>query len=230
MQRYNYYLELQIKNGRIYDFVNFSFTLTFAKNRNTSSFILFSHSYVLSFHKKRLHSEKQNRKTSSFILIFHSFALSLHQNRNQDMKANEQTQQQIERFINKIAQKFPMHGDEALLLTDIHIRVTQDSGEMLAFDDDDQEITRCVVEQWIENKDENFYDQVLLILRNQLKRHRNTVDNLGILKPFSIVLENDDKENIGELYLADDDTIIVSGDLMEGLDKELDDFFKDLMK
>ena len=67
-------------------------------------------------------------------------------------------------------------------------------------------------------------------MRNQLKRHRNTVDNLGILKPFSIVLENDDKENIGELYLADDDTIIVSGDLMEGLDKELDDFFKDLMK
>lgn len=146
------------------------------------------------------------------------------------MKANEQTQQQIERFINKIAQKFPKRGDEALLLSDIHIRVTQDSGEMLAFDDDEQEITRCVVEQWIDNKDENFYDQVLLILRNQLKRHRNTVDNLGILKPFSLVLENDDKENIGELYLADDDTIIVSGDLMEGLDKELDDFFKDLMK
>ena len=123
-----------------------------------------------------------------------------------------------------------MNGEDALMFTDIHIRVTQDSGEMLAFDDDDQEITRCVVEQWIDNKDENFYDRVLLILRNQLKRHRNIVDNLGILKPFSLVLENDDKENIGELYLADDDTIIVSGDLMEGLDKELDDFFKDLMK
>ena len=53
---------------------------------------------------------------------------------------------------------------------------------------------------------------------------------LGILKPFSLVLENDEKENIGELYLADDDTIIVSGDLMEGLDKELDDFFSELMK
>lgn len=100
------------------------------------------------------------------------------------MKANEQTQQQIERFINKIAQKFPMNGEDALMLTDIHIRVTQDSGEMLAFDDDDQEITRCVVEQWIDNKDENFYDRVLLILRNQLKRHRNIVDNLGILEAF----------------------------------------------
>ena len=31
-------------------------------------------------------------------------------------------------------------------------------------------------------------------------------------------------------YTTPTHTIIVSGDLMEGLDKELDDFFKDLMK
>lgn len=145
------------------------------------------------------------------------------------MKATEQTQQQIERFVKKIAQKFPK-SDETSMLTDIHIRVFQDSGEMLAFDDDEAEITRCVVEQWIDNKDEDFYDQVLLILRNQFKRHRKIIDDFGILKPYSLVLENDDREHMGELYLADDDTIIVSGDLMEGLDKELDDFFNELMK
>jgi hypothetical protein len=145
------------------------------------------------------------------------------------MKATEQTQQQIERFVKKIAQKFPQ-SQEASQLTDIHIRVTQESGEMMAFDDDENEITRCVVEQWIDNKDEDFYDQVLLILRNQFKRLRKIIDDFGILKPYSLVLENDDKEPMGELYLADDDTVIVSGDLMEGLDKELDDFFNDLMK
>lgn len=146
-----------------------------------------------------------------------------------NMRATEQTQQQIERFVKKIAQKFPQ-SHEASQLTDIHIRVTQESGEMMAFDDDENEITRCVVEQWIDNKDEDFYDQVLLILRNQFKRLRKIIDDLGILKPYSLVLENDDKEPMGELYLADDDTVIVSGDLMEGLDKELDDFFNDLMK
>lgn len=146
-----------------------------------------------------------------------------------NMKATEQTQQQIERFVKKIAQKFPQ-SHEASQLTDIHIRVTQESGEMMAFDDDEIEITRCVVEQWIDNKDEDFYDQVLLILRNQFKRLRKIIDDFGILKPYSLVLENDDKESMGELYLADDDTVIVSGDLMEGLDKELDDFFNDLMK
>ena len=68
------------------------------------------------------------------------------------------TIQQVERFIKKIAQKFPAQpsNEENAVLTDIHVRVSQDSGELLAFDDDDTEITRCVVEQWIDNKDENF--------------------------------------------------------------------------
>lgn len=145
------------------------------------------------------------------------------------MKANEQTQQQIERAIRKIAQKFPSDEDTSIL-TDIHLRASQDSGELLAFDDDDKEITRCVVEEWIDNKDDNFYQEITTLLRNILKRMRNTVDNLGILKPYSLVLENDDKESIAELYVADDDTIIIDGELMEGLDKDLDSFFDKLMK
>jgi hypothetical protein len=143
------------------------------------------------------------------------------------MKATEQTIKQVERAIRKIAQKFPANEDTSLL-TDIHIRVLQESGEILAYDDDDQEITRCVVEQWIDNKDEDFYDQIAVILRNIFKRVHSEVDNLGIIKPYSFVLENDDKENVAELYIADDDTVIIGGDLMAGLEKDLDDFINDL--
>ncbi|MBR1402121.1 MAG: hypothetical protein IJ604_05935 [Prevotella sp.] len=145
------------------------------------------------------------------------------------MKASEQTIQQIERFTRKIAQKLPMN-DEITLFTDIHVHVSQDSGEMMAFDDDEQEITRCVVEQWIDNKEENFYDSVAVLLRKEFHRMHELVDNLGITKPYSFVLENDDNENVAELYLADDETIIIGGDLMEGLDKDLDDFFIHLME
>jgi hypothetical protein len=145
------------------------------------------------------------------------------------MKATEQTIQQVERFINKIAQKFPAQ-EEPTLFTDIHVRASQDSGDLLAFDDDDQEITRCVVEQWIDNQEENFYDSVTLILRKQLKNMVNVVDNLGILKPYSFVLENDDKENVAELYLADDNTVIIGGDIMKGLDEELEKFLDELIK
>ena len=146
------------------------------------------------------------------------------------MEITEQTTLQIERFLKKIAQKFPLAGEETAVLTDIHVRVSQDTGELLVFDDEEQEITRCVVEQWIDNKDEHFYDEIAKVLRDVLRKNAALVDNLGIMKPYSFVLEDDDKENLGELYLADDDTIIVGGDLMPDLDHDLDNFLDDLLK
>ena len=145
------------------------------------------------------------------------------------MKATEQTLQQIERAIRKIAEKFPAK-DDATLMTDIHIRVTQDTGELMAFDDDDNEITRCVVEQWIDNKDDDFYDQIASIIRRCLDKQKSLVEHMGILKPYSFVLEDDDKESAGELYVVDDDTVIIDTELMADLDKDLDDFFDKLLK
>lgn len=145
------------------------------------------------------------------------------------MQLTEQITQQVERFFTKVSHKFPA-TEEPSVFTDIHVRVTQDGGEILAFDDDEQEITRCVVDQWIDNKDEDFYPEVARILRELLRKNSSMIDAMGILKPFSIVLEDEDKEHLGELYLADDDTIIVGGDLMEGLNDDLDAFLDGLLK
>ena len=145
------------------------------------------------------------------------------------MKATEQTIMQVERFINKIAQKFP-NLDSSNILTDIHIRVSQDSGELLAFNDDEREITRCVVEQWIESRDEHFYNSVTHILQNNLRKLHAVVERMGILRPFSFVLEDDEKNHVAELYLVDDDTTILSGELLQNLDEDLDSFMEDLLK
>jgi hypothetical protein len=145
------------------------------------------------------------------------------------MKATEQTIQQIERAIKKITEKFPA-SEETSLMTDIHIRVTQETGEFMAFDDEDNEITRCIVEQWIDNTDDNFYEAILPIIRKCIERKKNLVEAMGILTPFSFVLEDDDKEHLGEIYVVDDDTVIFDPELMKGLDKELDSFLDDLLK
>lgn len=144
------------------------------------------------------------------------------------MKTSEQTIQQIERFIKKTIQKFPKNEDTSLL-TDIHIRVSQDSGEMISFDDDDNEITRCVVEQWINNTDESFYQDVTSTLQSTLHRFRDVIDDMGIMKPYSFVLENEEKENISELYVSDDDTVIIGGDLMANLNDDLNSFLTELL-
>lgn len=145
------------------------------------------------------------------------------------MKANEQTIQTINRFIKKIAEKYPADA-ESSIFTDIHIRVTQDSGDLMAFDDNDEELTRCVVEEWIDNKDDDFYDGITAIMRKSLSANKELCETLSIMKPYSFVLEDEDKESIAELYVADDDTIIIGGDLMEGLDEDLDTFFKNLLE
>lgn len=145
------------------------------------------------------------------------------------MKTSEQTIQQIERAIKKVADKFPL-SEEATIFTDIHIRVNQETGELVAFNDDDQEITRVIVEKWINNQDDNFYNEVAKQLRKCIEHEKDLVENLAIIRPYSFVLEDEDKENIAELYVVDDDTVIIDPDLMEGLDEDLNDFLDKLLK
>jgi hypothetical protein len=145
------------------------------------------------------------------------------------MKTTELTIQQIERAIRKIADKFPP-SEEANVMTDIHFRVTQETGELMAFDDNDEELNRCIIEDWIDNTDDDFFQQIPSVFRKCLDKMRDTVENMSILKPFSFVLENDDKESVAELYLVDDETVIIDPDLMQGLNEDLDDFFKKLFE
>ena len=145
------------------------------------------------------------------------------------MRPTEQTIHQIERAIRKIADKFPSNK-EAEILTDIHIRVVQETGELMAFDDDDHEITRCIIEQWIDDNSDDFYTQIADILRQTLRSNNSMVEKMSILKPYAFVLESEDRDIQHELYVVDDDTIILDSVLMEHLDEDLDQFFDELMK
>ena len=145
------------------------------------------------------------------------------------MKATEQTLQQIERTIRKTTDKFPADPDTSIM-TDIHVRVYQDSGELITFDDNDEEITRGLVEQWIDNTDDDFYTAIRSIIRKCIEHQKALVENMGIMKPFTFVLENDEKEPLEELYIVDDDLVIIDSDMMQDLDKDLDDFLDNLLK
>lgn len=161
--------------------------------------------------------------------VFDSFLYFCQTQKEKEMKETEQTLQQIERFIRKVTDKFPPVVD-ATQLTDIHLRANQETGELVAFDDDDNEITRSVIEQWIGSTDDEFYSAITTTIRKCIEKQKNLVENMSIIKPYSFVLEDDDKENIAELYVIDDDTVIIDPDMMPELDKELDAFLDNLLK
>ena len=145
------------------------------------------------------------------------------------MEAKQQTIQQIERALTKVVTKCRVKY-EFPVLTDIHIQVKPDSGEMLIFNDDDEEITRCVVEEWINSSEEDFFNAITPVLRQCIQSMQKEWETLPLLKPYSFVLVYDEGETVCDLYLVDDDTLILDKDLLKGLDEELDAFLKDLLK
>ena len=78
-----------------------------------------------------------------------------------------------------------------------------------------------------------FYQGAEMALKkalNQLKES-GTLNALKVLKPYSFVLVDAEKETVAELMLVDeDDTLFLSEELLKGLDEELNAFLKDLLE
>lgn len=147
------------------------------------------------------------------------------------MKLSQQSQSVIESAIRKAISKYAC-GCEQTIVTDIHIQPNQNSGEIYIFDDEDEELINVSVDEWSAYESDDFDENAERIFRTILCRMKESgeFEKLTILKPYSFVLVDEDRETIAELLLVDDDTILVNDVLLKGLDKELDEFLKDLLE
>ena len=139
------------------------------------------------------------------------------------------TIQQLQRALRKAASKFPLET-ENFPMTDIILQVKQEGGELLIFDDNEEELTRCVVEEWIGDTSEDFYERIQPVLKEAILDIKEEMDSLNVLKPYSFVLFDDDNSAVANLYLVDDDLIQLEGELLPGLDEDLEGFWEALSK
>ncbi|MGN0037398.1 MAG: hypothetical protein ACI36X_09345 [Bacteroidaceae bacterium] len=145
------------------------------------------------------------------------------------MKLSNSTQSILENAVRKALAAFPRSGQPTV--SDIHILPKQDTGEILVFDDDDRTLASAVVEEWADCPSDHFMGDVERILRTVLTKLQGegAMQAANLLEPYSFVLVDDDRETVAELLLVDDDTLLVSDELLKGLDQELDDFLKQLL-
>ena len=104
---------------------------------------------------------------------------------------------------------------------------------MIIFNDDDEELSRTIIEEWVDYSEDDFYAIAERVLRGEINslKEVGVLEKLAILKPYSFVLVDEDKETITELLLIDDeDTLLLNDELLKGLDEELDAFLKDLLE
>ncbi len=118
------------------------------------------------------------------------------------------------------------------LITDIHLQPVLSAGELLVFDDEDHELARAVVSEWVDYDAGTFYCEVEQQLCPQVKalKEKGLLEKLPLLKPYSFVLVDEEHETVADLLLVDDDTILLNDGLLEGLDEELDEFLKKLLE
>lgn len=148
------------------------------------------------------------------------------------MKMSEQSRASIVSALKTALCRYTSEGDETVV-TDIHLQPNSESGELIIFDDDDQELSRTIINEWVEYESDDFYTVVEPILRVEVEalKESGKLEKLCLMKPYSFVLVDEDKETVAELLLVDeDDTLLLNDELLKGLDEELDAFLKDLLE
>ncbi len=148
------------------------------------------------------------------------------------MEISEQSHAAIASVLKEALSRYVAGGEDSVV-TDIHLQPNSDSGELIIYDDDDQELSRTIINEWVEYESDDFYTVVEPILRRELEslKESGKLDKLCLMKPYSFVLVDDEKETVAELLIVDEeDTLLLSGELLKGLDEELDAFLKDLLE
>ncbi len=120
--------------------------------------------------------------------------------------------------------------EDQLLSTDFYFMPSQE-GRLYVFNDNDEEIAIAEVPEWKEYQHETFYTEVETELREAIKaaNGEGELERLAVWMPYSFVLVDEERESIAELLLVDEDTLLVTDSLLEGLDDELNAFIDKLL-
>ena len=148
------------------------------------------------------------------------------------MKLNKTLYASIAPVIQDALKKYAsMEGKS--VVTDIYLQPNMQTSELSVFDDDDELLASAVIQEWENANPEEFQSGCELSLKKVLNQlsSEGAFASLPIMKPYSFVMVDADKETLAELLIVDEEeTLFLNGELLQGLDDELNAFLKDLLE
>ena len=133
----------------------------------------------------------------------------------------------LQAAIKKMASNYITAEESAV--TDFHIKVNRENGELTILDDDDKTLARVHIKEWEDEHEDAAIEKELQSELSKMQQ-QGMFESLNIAKPYSFVLTDEDDQSIVDLLIIDDDTLILSADLLEGFDEEMNDFLKKLLE
>lgn len=142
-------------------------------------------------------------------------------------KIEEWSQQLIKEAIKKITE-----NTEEEVITDFHIATNGDNCEVRITDDNDVLLVQGNIDGFEEKQDEEFRKIIGRSFRQALSKldAQHAFDALNLFRPFSFVLVDPEQDQLEDLYVVDNESIIINDELLKGLDNELNDFLNHLLE
>ena len=123
--------------------------------------------------------------------------------------------------------------NEGCTLTDMYVCVKYDDLSFIIYDDSENILLQETIDDWdnLKENSENFEEAVIDSLKHVLNTDniKQKFESLDFAGPFSVILVDDNFEQICELVTYDKDMIYLEDDFLDKMDKELDEFFEKLM-
>lgn len=143
-----------------------------------------------------------------------------------------------ERLYNDISSVFTnaietVRTKDDCTLTDMYVCVKYDDLLVVIYDDSENILLQETIDGWDDLKEnsENFEEAVIDSLKYVLNTDsiKQKFESLDFVGSFSVILVDDNFEQICELVTYDKDMIYLEDDFLDKIDKELDEFFEKLM-
>ena len=136
----------------------------------------------------------------------------------------------IEAFISAIKKA---NADNSYSLSDMYVCFKYDDLSLSIYDDTERLLLQTTIDAWEPLKSESvdFNEVVISTLKDVLNSDimKKEFDTVNFVGPFSVILIDEEYEQICELITIDKDNIFLEDDFFSKIDKEFDDFFEKLM-
>ncbi len=153
---------------------------------------------------------------------------------HQDAMINEPLSHTLDFAFRKALDKLKVRESSAAIV-DLYILPNPDSGDVTVMDDEDNVLVKCPVPAWEDQSDRVETDEALgacePLLRTIVQKihQEGLFEELNIIKPFSVLMVDEEMEVLAELLTIDEEQLLLSDDFFKHMDEELEVFYKRLM-
>ena len=140
----------------------------------------------------------------------------------------------LDRAFRKALEQLEVSESQAAIV-DLYLLPNPEAGEFSVIDDEDHLLIKVPVAVWQENYETLDSEAELKECESLLSEivHKandeGAFERINLLKPFSVLMVDEEMETLAELLLLDDEQYLVDDHFLKHMDEELVAFFEKLM-